>query len=335
MATMMSALSTQRDVRVLDVDISTRYTWNYDTLSEKVEHLYKLGNEKAWDPDHVVDWSKALPSHLSPVTQQFNPYLIYKPYLDLPEADRVVFDRKRQAWSVSQILHGEQGALLVASQLVSCLPEYEAKLYAASQAFDEARHVYVFSRYLKDHARYLYPVDANLESLIDQLLLDDRWDLKFLGMQVIVEGLALAAFDNMRKNSVDPLLLDIVNLVLADEARHVNFGVYRLKDHLQSVTDTELRERAEFAYYACTVLESRLFPGAVFEEFGMNVEEAKSIFLNSPMWRTFLVGVFSKIVPNLQRLGLLTPEYIPKYRALGALPDASAEAALPDLDRRV
>lgn len=334
MSAITNMRSSQRDVRVLDVDISTRYAWRYDTLSEKVEHLYKLGNEKAWDPDRAIDWSRALPPHLSPVTQQFNPYLIYQPYLELPEADRVVFDRKRQAWSVSQILHGEQGALLVASQLVSCLPEYEAKLYAASQAFDEARHVYVFSRYLKDHARYLYPIDANLENLIDQLLLDERWDLKFLGMQVIVEGLALAAFDNMRKNSVDPLLLDIVNLVLADESRHVNFGVYRLKDHLQSITDAELIERAEFAYYACTVLESRLFPGAVFEEFGMNVDEAKSIFLNSPMWRTFIVGVFSKIVPNLQRLGLLIPEYVPKYRALGALPDTSAEGAPPESDWR-
>ena len=147
-------------------------------------------------------------------------------------------------------MHGEQGALLVTSQLVSCAPTYDAKLYAASQTFDEARHVEVFAQYLNDKVGIRYPINDSLKLLLDKILTDPRWDLKFIGMQIIVEGLALAAFNTMKMVSKDALLRDIVHLVIRDEARHVTFGVNYLEDFVKSLSDQEREERAQFAYEA-------------------------------------------------------------------------------------
>ena len=84
------------------------------------------------------------------------------------------FFRHRGASQLSQFLHGEQGALLVASQLVSCAPTYQAKLYAASQAFDEARHVEAFSRYIQTRSKLMYPVGTGLKAfLIKSSLMKD------------------------------------------------------------------------------------------------------------------------------------------------------------------
>src|SRR5690606_283605 len=117
--------------------------------------------------------------------------------------------------------HGEQGALLVASQLVSCAPSFNAKLYASSQTFDEARHVEVFSRFIQQKIGFIYPVSASLKSILDKVLTDPRWDLKFIGMQILIEGLALGAFNTIKATTMDPVLRQILSLVIRDEARHV------------------------------------------------------------------------------------------------------------------
>ena len=148
---------------------------------------------------------------------------------------------------MSQFLHGEQGALLVASQIVSCAPTFNAKMYAASQTFDEARHVEVFNRYLQEKVGFHYPINPNLKALLDKILTDERWDLKFIGMQIIIEGLALAAFQMLKAITKDPLLKQLLHYVVRDEARHVTFGINYLEDYLKTLSKEELDERAEFA----------------------------------------------------------------------------------------
>ena len=182
--------------------------------------------------------------------------------------------RHQHSWAISQFLHGEQGALLVASQLVSCAPSFGAKLYAASQTFDEARHVEVFNRYLQRKVGFTYPISRSLKLLLDKILTDARWDLKFIGMQIIIEGLALAAFNTIKQSTQDPVLRDIVHLVIRDEARHVTFGVNYLEEFVKTLTAEELEERAQFAYEACVVMRTRLIPTDVYREFGWPVEEA-------------------------------------------------------------
>ena len=200
---------------------------------------------------------------------------------------------------MSQFLHGEQGALLVASQLASCAPTYNAKLYAASQTFDEARHVEVFNKYLQDKIGIHYPINPSLKLLLDKILTDERWDLKFIGMQIIIEGLALAAFQMLKAITKDPLLKQLLHYVVRDEARHVTFGINYLEDYIKTLTPEEIEDRAEFAYEACVISRERLISTKTFD-----------------MFRNFL---FSRVIPNLSRIGLLTDSVRPKFEALGLL----------------
>ena len=152
----------------------------------------------------------------------------YEPYQKLSTEDKFKFLQHRASWSISQFLHGEQGALLVASQLVSCAPTYNAKLYAASQTFDEARHVEAFNKYIQKRVGLSYPIGHGLKSLLDKILSDPRWDLKFIGMQIIIEGLALAAFNVARQGTNDPVFKDMLYLITRDEARHVTLSLIHI-----------------------------------------------------------------------------------------------------------
>jgi hypothetical protein len=229
-----------------------------------------------------------------------------EPYLAMDEATQKEFWLHMNAWSLSQFLHGEQGALLVASQLCSCAPTLNAKLYAASQTFDEARHVEVFNKYLQKRIGVMYPINTHLKSIIDKILTDPRWDMKFIGMQIVIEGLALSAFNTTRETTPDPVLKDIVYLVTRDEARHVTFGVNYLEEFVKTLSDEEREERAQFAYEACVVSRERLVATDVFRHFGWDVEEARQKVLEGFVMSTFRNLLFQRVIPNLKRIGLLT-----------------------------
>ena len=215
---------------------------------------------------------------------------------------------------------GEQGALLVASQLASCAPTYNAKLYAASQTFDEARHVEVFNRYLQEKIGIHYPINPALKSLLDKILTDERWDLKFIGMQIIIEGLALAAFQMLKAITKDPLLKQLLHYVVRDEARHVTFGINYLEEFIKTLSPEEIEERAQFAYEACVISRDRIINTTAMQKFlKMSPEEARQFTLESGAMETFRNFLFSRVMPNLKRIGLLTDEVRPKFEALGLL----------------
>jgi ribonucleotide reductase beta subunit family protein with ferritin-like domain len=243
----------------------------------------------------------------------------YPEYEALSREEKVRFAWKGHAQTMSQFLHGEQGALLVASQLVSCAPTADAKLYAASQTFDEARHVEVFNAYLRRRCRMVYPINKNLKALIDKVLADERWDLKFIGMQIVIEGLALAAFGAQIRTTRDQVLKQILELVMRDEGRHVAFGVNYLEDWIKALPPQEIEDRAEFAYQACVVMRDRLFGMDVMREYGFDEEAARKHIMDSTVIGIFRELLFERIMPNLKRVGLLTDRIRPKYEELGAL----------------
>ena len=239
------------------------------------------------------------------------------PLAALPEEERLEYMRHDQAWTLSQFLHGEQGAMLVASQLVSCAPTYQAKLYAASQTFDEARHVEVFARYIKEIHGIEYPINKNLKALIDKILSDERWDLKFIGMQIIIEGLALAAFQTTKETSNCPLLRQLVHYVIRDEARHVTFGVNYLQEFLETLSEEEVEDRAMFAYEACVVMRARIINTELPARwFGMSEEEILEMVVNDDTQDMFNNMLFSRVMPNLKKIGLLTDKVLPLYEKL-------------------
>jgi hypothetical protein len=224
------------------------------------------------------------------------------------------------AWMLSQFLHGEQGALLASSKIVLAVPTEEAKWYAANQVADEARHVEVYHRYLTEKLGCSYEVNAHLQTLLDQIISDSRWDMTYLGMQIMVEGLALAAFGLMKVQMPDePLIQDITTRIMGDEARHVAFGVLSLEPIYKDLTSQELKEREDFVIEATHLMRERLLMEQVYERLDWDVDVWVKWASDTPFMKGFRQMLFSKIVPNLKRLGLLTPRVREEYEKIGIL----------------
>ncbi|MBY0569516.1 MAG: ferritin-like domain-containing protein [Hyphomonadaceae bacterium] len=295
------------------------FNWDYDSANAKIQRLYEVGKAHNWNSTLDVDWDAPCDMNDYPMEPSLGALNGYPEYEALSPEEKVRFAWKGHAQTMSQFLHGEQGALLVASQLVSCAPTADAKLYAASQTFDEARHVEVFNQYLRKRCKMIYPINKNLKLLIDKVLADERWDLKFIGMQLIIEGLALAAFGTQVRTTRDPLLKQVVELVMRDEGRHVAFGVNYLEDWIKVLPQEEIEDRAEFAYQACVIMRDRLFGMDVMAEYGFDLEAAKKHIMDSVVINLFRELLFERLIPNLKRVGLITDRIRPKYDALGAL----------------
>ena len=306
-------------VEIFQTPLTGHYNWDYASADGRIRKLYRLGKELNWNADSDIDWQQTFPKTSEPLDRNMNPFAGWDTFENLPEDEKLRFGWHNLAWMLAQFCHGEQGALLVASQLASCAPTYDAKLYAASQTFDEARHVEAFTRYLQDKVGIFYPVNKHLKMMLDKILTDPRWDLKFIGMQIIIEGLALAAFNTLKLTAQDPLLKDIITLVIRDEARHVTFGVNYLEDFVATLSDEEREERAQFAYEACVVMRERLIGTDVFEHFGWDVERARERVLESQLMQQFRNLLFTRVVPNLKRIGLLTEGVRGKFEQLGIL----------------
>ena len=305
-------------VEIFETPLTGSYNWDYTDADTRIKKLYELGKELNWNGSIDLDWTNGIGKDEYPV----KPEVVARMegvLATLPQEKQLEYMRHDQGWALSQFLHGEQGALLVASQLVSCAPTYQAKLYAASQTFDEARHVEVFNKYLQERIGWTYPIMPGLKLLLDKILTDPRWDLKFIGMQIIIEGLALAAFERTRISSMDPLLKDIFYLVIRDEARHVTFGVNYLEDFVSTLSEEERHDRAEFAYEACVVMRDRFTSTNVMNHYGWDFNEAIEFVNQSEGSHIFLNLLFSKIMPNLKRIGLLTEAVSEKYEKMGIL----------------
>ena len=221
------------------------------------------------------------------------------------EKEWVAFGVESQNWTLSQFLHGEQGALICTAKIVESVPWIDAKYYASTQVMDEARHVEVFSKYLDEKLSGHYAVNAHLRMLLDDIIADSRWDMTYLGMQIMIEGLALAAFGFMHSMTPDPLLRQLLRYVMADEARHVAFGVLSLQEYYADLSAAELRERQEFAFEAAVRMRDRFLQQEVWDRMGVDPKAILPVVLSAPDRTQFQALLFSKIVPNCRKLGLL------------------------------
>ena len=308
-------------VEIFNTPLTGSYNWDYTISDDRIKKLYELGKELNWNGSIDLNWDYTHPADERLVeTDDELPHETLEAYENLSEEEKILFDRHSTAELMSQFLHGEQGALLVASQLASCAPTYNAKLYAASQTFDEARHVEVFNRYLQDKIGIHYPINPSLKLLLDKILTDERWDLKFIGMQIIIEGLALAAFQMLKSITKDPLLKQLLHYVVRDEARHVTFGINYLEEFIKTLSPEEIEERAQFAYEACVISRERLINTKSEQRFlNMTEEEAREFQMSTASFAMFRNFLFSRVIPNLSRIGLLTDTVRPKFEALGLL----------------
>ncbi len=297
----------------------TTYTWNYAAMKQGLRDLYEKAKREQWNATTQLPWETPVDPESEILPQAYNPLQEYGPYRKLSEPEVKRLRHALLAWQLSQFMHGEQGALIVASQLAGAVPWMDAKLYAATQAMDEARHVEVFSRYLREKLDWQWPINPNLKTLLDMILLDRRWDFKYLGMQILVEGLAMAAFGNMFRLAQEPLAKELVRYVMKDESRHVAFGVISLHGYYADMKEHERREREDFVAEACHLMRDRLLAEEVWAFAGFDIAETRKVVLGSAIMKMFQQSLFSRIVPNVKRLGLLTPRVRSAFEALGIL----------------
>jgi hypothetical protein len=284
------------------------YAWDYATKRPELRALYEKAKDLNWNAAKDLPWDTDVDPESEIVNDAFNPIFgtdIWKK-LD-PKTDVPKLRRHLASYMLSNFLHGEQGALLATSQILAQAPTMDAKLYAAAQVFDEARHVEAYDRYLNEKVELVYPPSKHLKQLLDTVLSDSRWDFKFLGMQILIEGVALGAFGLIHQTANEPLIKQITHNIMQDEARHVAFGVMSLKGFYDDMPESELRDREDFVIESSRLLRDRFLAQEVWAAVGLPQKECEAAAESSMMLATFRRLLFSKIVPNVKRLGLLTP----------------------------
>jgi hypothetical protein len=320
-------------IDALEAKLNVTYNWGYEKTRSDLRDLYKKAQRSQWQPDVTLPWALTVDLDKQQYPEEVFPLYGSEMYTRLTAEEKSQVARETFCWSLSQFLHGEQGALLAAAQLVNSVPDTDSKYYASTQVFDEGRHVEVYDRYLHEKVGWSYPISPYLKRLLDLILTDSRWDMKLLGMQIMVEGLALAAFNMMRQNTEEPLLKKLVHYVMLDEARHVAYGVLSLKDYYADAKESERHEREDFIYEAAVLMRNRFLYDQVWEKLGMPVNECKEIARNAPSQQMFRRLLFSKIVPAVKRMGLLSDRQRKRFAELGILEFESWSDPFEDLER--
>ena len=306
--------SEQGDVHAVTNNCPTEFTWNYDKGSRPaLDKLYEKAKRSQWNGATDLPWETdvdqeklaALAYAEGSAGPVATPDLAGTVLESWGEKQWIELNMEYQNWMLSQFMHGEQGALLCTAKIVETVPWIDAKYYASTQVVDEARHVEVFSRYLDSKLNGHYQMNAHLGLLLDEIVSDARWDLTYLGMQIMVEGLALAAFGFMHQMTKEPLLKQLLRYVMADEARHVAFGVLSLQEFYTQLSAQEIRERQEFAFEAALRMRDRMAAQEVWDRLGVAPKDAAVIASQDPGRVEFQSLLFSKIVPNCKKLGLL------------------------------
>jgi hypothetical protein len=315
------SLRTETQEPELDTAMKVVFQWNYDPEVEELRRLYVKAAEAQWVSSRDLDWDRpidhekfsATPLGASLPVEQTS----YWKSLDQETAWELT--RRTAAFRLSNFLHGEQGALMVAAQLVNAVPHTDAKFYAATQTMDEARHVEVFAKYIQklDMVR---PIAPPVKRVLDATLQTDDWLKKLVGMQIVVEGLALFSFRQMRTLTEEPLLKDLLTYVARDESRHHAYGVQYVERCVPCLSDAQRIELEDFALEAArTLIDERnqqaLLSSVlqIWSEVGIDVGalfacvERERDDLIQKMERGRRLGpVQGFVIPTLRRCGLLS-----------------------------
>ena len=318
-------------------EFGTVFRWEYEEAREPLLRLYEKGKNLQWNTNTRIDWSQDLdPENPQGLPDESVSIFGSQVWGRLSPREKANARRHLQAWQLSQFLHGEQGALVCTAKIVQQVPSVDAKFYAATQVMDEARHVETYKRLLHDKFELAYPITPTLKRLLNDVLSDSRWDMTYLGMQVLIEGLALAAFATIRDQAKNTLAAAVNAYVMQDEARHVAFGRLALRDYYPELTQTERDEREEFAVEACYLMRDRFLSEEVWETLGLPVEECVGYVESSQLMREFRSMLFSRIVPTIKDIGLWGPKIRRAYANMGILGFAEIDTqALAENDERV
>ena len=313
------------------------FDWRFDEGRTTLMHLYQKGKDMQWDAVNRIDWTLDLDPE-NPMQMPDEAVAIYGSdvWNRMTPREKIELRRHTQSWNVSQFLQGEQAALLAAAKIVQAVPDLDAKFYAATQVMDEARHVEAY-RKLVGKFGVAYPMTDPLMVLVNQALSDSRWDVTYLAMQVVIEGLALAAFGTIRDLAQNPLARMVNAYVMEDEARHVAFGRISLRDYYPQLTQAERDEREEFLVEACYLMRDRMTQSReLYAVLGLPEQECKEYVENSEIVKLYRTMLFQRIVPIVKDIGLWGPRIQKAYTDMGVMHYADLDPqALQDDDERV
>ncbi len=306
-------------VRLITDNAQRIMTWNYERDREQLVTLYNKAMSSQWNSITDLDWRVEVDPERLVHDQDSGTMKVVAGAVKIPGSPIAAWGQQELTEcgieflkaTLSQFMHGEQGAMLTAAKIVETVPWIDAKYYASTQTMDEARHTEVFAKYLSEKLGDPYPMSPYLDAQIMALLEDSRWDIAYLGMQIVIESLALAAFGDMLRRTQEPLLRKLLRYVIADEARHVAFGILSLGEYYESLSEAELKDRQEFMIENTLRSQSRSTTPEVWERMGVSVEEVVPFLFQAAEEQglhpsaTFQRAFFSKLVPNTRRLGLL------------------------------
>lgn len=311
-------------------DTTTVLDWHYDDGRDKLLQLYEKGKAHQWNATERIDWSAAVDlDNPMGFPDEFIPIFGSSVWEKLSPKRRGEVRHQLESWRFSQFLHGEQGALICTAKIVQTVPDLDSKFYAATQVIDEARHVEVYKRYLLEKLGNVYPINPSLATLINQGITDRRWDMTYLAMQVIIEGLALAAFHIIRDMAKEPLGRAINAYVMQDEARHVAFGRLALRDYYPQLSEQERDEREQFCIEALYLMRDRFQAEEVWRQCDLDVKACTDFVERSAMMQDFRAGLFTRIVPTLREIGLWGPRIRNALADMGVL--KFADVTLDDI----
>jgi hypothetical protein len=317
--------TTAAPARRVSYQLETLWDYDYEPTHEELDMLYETAKKNQWNGSIAIDWSRPVGTE-GPILNTSVAFAGTNFFTRLSEEEQKEIEIRISAWRLSQFLHGEQGALVVCGQLVNSIPELDAKLYASTQVMDEGRHVEVFEKYVKKLHK-IYPVDPLLKAILDEILATNLWELKLVGMQMLVEGLAIAAFNVMRKQTADPTLSTLLDYVMQDEGRHVNFGYFALRRAIPGMDAAKREYLEDFCFRACDLLYSRdertgfQSIKTVWTEMGWDADkiwrDTVANSLTTKHFNSFLFG--ENLMPRLVRLGLISNRIAPRYKEIGLL----------------
>jgi hypothetical protein len=284
-------------------------SFDYEDRRPRITALYEQGKRLQWNASTDLDWSQdvefgaPLPEDSAFGLAAFEASPLARHGAETWNAFRWEF----HAWLASQFAHGEQGAVVASARLAETLPDVEAKYFAASQVGDEARHVEAFSRYVREKLPTSYPIASPLAAMLEDVLSDARWDVTALGLQIILEGLAMATLRLAHTAFHDDLVREITRLAARDEARHIAFGILSLRGIYGELTEAERAERETLALEASALMRRWFLLEDIWPRLGVDAAEGIAFAERNEMMIAYRQAVFAKAASSLERIGLMTP----------------------------
>lgn len=309
----------------IDAPMQVNWQWEYGSEVAELRALYEKGKSNQWNASTDLDWD-------TPVTS--SEWLVRAEASQLAMACRLAGKdeaTQRQAafdeigYTLSQLLHGEQAALQLCGQLTNLCSKTDEKWYAASQVADEARHNEVFARFIGEKMGTIYPIGTTVKALLDELLSVEGYEMKTLGMQTLFEGMAVGIMDLLREESRNSLFTELLRRVQQDESRHAAFGVLTMRRVVRDADPAQREQMEDWAFGILETLNANQQLDMLRElcpKYDLDPSNVALLPRMAPNWAELnSVAFMHTVVPNLQRLGLITERTESEWRRLGIMSD--------------